>query len=105
VGGAAAWTAASRSATPIADVQRLWVASRIGRELRPDSPFLARLDASRARPRASACVDRGGVRQIIIPACLLERRVVHVPGLGHLAALLAHGIRAVAERLALRRTA
>jgi triacylglycerol esterase/lipase EstA (alpha/beta hydrolase family) len=80
-----------------------WVASRVGRELRPDSPFLARLDASRA--------GSGGVRftsivagsdNIVIPRVFSSNEtVVHVPGLGHLGLLFSPtAFRAVAEQLA-----
>jgi triacylglycerol lipase len=80
-----------------------WVASRVGRELRPDSPFLARLDASRAsaaRVRFASIV--AGSDNIIIPRVFSSSdAVVHVPGLGHLGLLFSPtAFRAVAERLA-----
>jgi hypothetical protein len=79
------------------------VASRVGRELRPDSPFLARLDASRAsaaRVRFASIV--AGSDNIIIPRVFSSSdAVVHVPGLGHLGLLFSPtAFRAVAERLA-----
>jgi triacylglycerol lipase len=80
-----------------------WVASRVGRELRPDSPFLARLDASRAgagRVRFASIV--AGSDNIVIPRVFSSNdTVVHVPGLGHLGLLFSPtAFRAVAEQLA-----
>ena len=80
-----------------------WVTSRVGRELRPDSPFLARLDASRAgaaRVRFASIV--AGSDNIVIPRVFSSNdTVVHVPGLGHLGLLFSPtAFRAVAEKLA-----
>src|SRR5256885_13891387 len=46
-----------------------WVTSRVGRELRPDSPFLARLDASRAgaAPRRFASILPGSGDHVLRP--------------------------------------
>src|SRR5712692_11590305 len=80
-----------------------WLASRVGRELRPDSPFLARLDASRARAaRVGFASIVAGSDNIIIPRVFSSTdAVVHVPGLGHLGLLFSPtAFRAVAERLA-----
>jgi len=80
-----------------------WVASRIGRELRPDSPLLARLDSSRpaaAGVRFASIV--AGSDNIVIPRVFSSTdSVVHVPGLGHLGLLFSPtAFRAVADRLA-----
>ena len=80
-----------------------WITSRVGRELRPDSPFLARLDASRAgaaRVRFASIV--AGSDNIIIPRVFSSNEaVVHVPGLGHLGLLFSPtAFRAVANQLA-----
>jgi triacylglycerol lipase len=80
-----------------------WVNSRVGRELRPDSPFLARLDAScagAARVRFTSIV--AGSDNIVIPRVFASgEAVVHVPGLGHLGLLFSPtAFRAVAEQLA-----
>jgi triacylglycerol lipase len=80
-----------------------WVASRVGRELRPDSTFLARLDASRARaaPVRFASIVAGS-DNIVIPRVFSSNdTVVHVPGLGHMGLLFSlTAYRAIAERLA-----
>src|SRR5438132_11710621 len=80
-----------------------WVASRIGRELRPDSPLLARLDSSRpaaAGVRFASIV--AGSDNIVIPRVFSSTdSVVHVPGLGHLGLLFSPtAFRAVANQLA-----
>ena len=80
-----------------------WLASRVGRELRPDSPFLARLDAGRAgaaRVRFASIV--AGSDNIVIPRVFSSTdAVVHVPGLGHLGLLFSPtAFRAVADQLA-----
>ncbi|MFL5309203.1 MAG: lipase family alpha/beta hydrolase, partial [Myxococcales bacterium] len=80
-----------------------WVTSRVGRELRPDSPFLARLDASRAgagQVRFASIV--AGSDNIVIPRVFAsDDAVVHVPGLGHLGLLFSPtAFRAVAGQLA-----
>jgi triacylglycerol lipase len=80
-----------------------WVASRVGRELRPDSTFLARLDASRGRaaPVRFASIVAGS-DNIVIPRVFSSNdTVVHVPGLGHMGLLFSlTAFRAIAERLA-----
>jgi triacylglycerol lipase len=79
-----------------------WLASRVGRELRPDSPFLARLDASRARAeRVRFASIVAGSDNIVIPRVFSSNdAVVHVPGLGHMGLLFSPtALRAVAERL------
>ena len=80
-----------------------WVASRVGRELRPDSPFLARLESHRpgaARVRFASIV--AGSDNIVIPRVFSSNDVVvHVPGLGHMGLLFSPtAFRIVAEQLA-----
>ena len=80
-----------------------WVTSRVGRELRPDSPFLARLEAFRARAaRVRFASIVAGSDNIIIPRVFSsEDAVVHVAGLGHLGLLFSPtAFRAVADALA-----
>ena len=80
-----------------------WVASRVGRELRPDSAFLARLDASRARAaRVRFASIVAGSDNIVIPRVFAsDEAVVHVPGLGHMGLLFSPtAFRAIAEHLA-----
>jgi triacylglycerol lipase len=80
-----------------------WVNSRVGRELRPDSALLARLDSSRgaaAGVRFASIV--AGSDNIVIPRVFSSTdAVVHVPGLGHMGLLFSPtAFRAVAARLA-----
>jgi pimeloyl-ACP methyl ester carboxylesterase len=80
-----------------------WVSSRIGRELRPDSPLLARLEATRAGAagvRLASIV--AGSDNIVIPRVFAGGEdVVHVDGVGHLGLLFSPtAFRAVADRLA-----
>ncbi|MSP58777.1 MAG: hypothetical protein EXR72_00265 [Myxococcales bacterium] len=79
-----------------------WVASRVGRELRPDSPLLARLQTSRpvaAAVRFTSIV--AGSDNIVIPRVFAaDEDVVHVPHLGHVGMLFSPTVfRAVTERL------
>jgi triacylglycerol lipase len=79
-----------------------WVTSRVGRELRPDSALLARLEASRGAAegvRFASIV--AGSDNIIIPRVFSSTdTVVHLPGLGHMGLLFSPtAFRAVAERL------
>jgi triacylglycerol lipase len=66
-----------------------WLASRIGRELRPDSPLLERLAASGAgtsRVRYTSIV--AGADNMVIPRVFAaDGEVVHVPDVGHLGML------------------
>jgi pimeloyl-ACP methyl ester carboxylesterase len=80
-----------------------WVTSRVGRELRPDSALLARLEATRgraARVRFASIV--AGSDNIVIPRVFASNEeVVHIPGLGHMGLLFSPtAFRAVAGRLA-----
>jgi pimeloyl-ACP methyl ester carboxylesterase len=79
-----------------------WVPSRIGREVRPDSPLLERLAASRDRAanvRFTSVV--AGSDNIVIPRVFSAHDdVVHVPDVGHLAILFSPKVfREVAQRL------
>lgn len=82
-----------------------WLASRVGRELRPDSPLFERLAATR---RAAAAVKFSsivaGSDNIVIPRIYsaTEDDVLHVPDLGHLGLLFSPTVfRAVHERLSI----
>jgi pimeloyl-ACP methyl ester carboxylesterase len=80
-----------------------WLSSRIGRELRPDSPIIERLHATRAAASAvkfSSIV--AGSDNIVIPRvfCAADDDVVRVPDLGHMGLLFSPSVfRAVHERL------
>lgn len=80
-----------------------WLLSRIGRELRPDSPLLERLHETRgaaARVRFSSIV--AGSDNMVIPRvfCAADEDVVRVPDLGHLGLLFSPKVfRAVHQRL------
>ena len=84
-----------------------WLLSRIGRELRPDSRLLERLEATRgaaAAVRFTSVV--AGSDNIIIPRVFsaLENDVVRVPDLGHLGLLFSPAVfRAVHQRLVVSR--
>jgi triacylglycerol lipase len=80
-----------------------WVASRVGRELRPDSALLARIESTReAAANVTFASIVAGSDNIIIPRVFASTdAVVHVPGLGHMGLLFSPtAFRAVAERLA-----
>jgi pimeloyl-ACP methyl ester carboxylesterase len=79
-----------------------WVPSRIGRELRPDSPLIERLERSRgeaSRVKFSSVV--AGSDNIVLPRVFAaDEDLVHVPDLGHLGMLFSPTVfRAVAARL------
>jgi len=79
-----------------------WLASRIGHELRPDSPLLERLAASRANAdgvRFTSII--AGSDNIVIPRVFAGGDdPVYVPDLGHLGMLFSPAVfRAVADRL------
>jgi hypothetical protein len=82
-----------------------WLLSRIGREVRPDSPLIRRLDASRAAAssvRFSSIV--AGSDNIVIPRVFsaAEGEVIHVPDVGHMGLLFSPAVfRAVHQRLLL----
>ena len=79
-----------------------WVASRVGRELRPDSALLAKLAATRdraARVRFSSIV--AGSDNIVLPRIFAaDEDIVHVPNLGHVGLLFSPTVfRAISRRL------
>ena len=94
-----------------------WVASRVGRELRPDSPLLERLRASRhaaERVRFTSIVagsdnivfprvfaHAGAVSEQLLAGALSESaELVHVPDVGHVGMLFSPRVlRAIADRL------
>jgi triacylglycerol esterase/lipase EstA (alpha/beta hydrolase family) len=80
-----------------------WLLSRVGRELRPDSKLLERLEATRsaaAAVRFSSIV--AGSDNMVIPRVFsaIDEDVVHLPDLGHLGLLFSPTVfRAVFDRL------
>jgi triacylglycerol lipase len=79
-----------------------WVAGRIGRELRPDSPIIQRLEATRAaadRVKFTSIV--AGSDNIVFPRVFASHEeLVHVPDIGHVGMLFSPRVlRAVADRL------
>lgn len=85
-----------------------WIASRVGRDLRPDSKLMARLESGRAaaaKVRYTSVV--GGSDNIVVPRVFSGARgdevgddVLHFPDLGHVGMLYSPRVyRAVAERL------
>ena len=79
-----------------------WVASRVGRELRPDSALLERLRASSSttdRTRFLSIIP--GSDNLVIPRVFARHEEeIHVPDLGHMGILFSpHVFRLVAERL------
>jgi triacylglycerol lipase len=79
-----------------------WLASRVGRELRPDSAVLERLEASSAgagNVRYTSIV--AGSDNMVIPRVFAAGEdTVHVPDVGHLGMLFSVGVfRAVLDRL------
>ena len=79
-----------------------WVASRIGRELRPDSALLARLVASRKGAEGVRFTSIAGeADNIVLPRVFAaDEECVRVRGLGHIGLLFSpSAFQAVAERL------
>ena len=79
-----------------------WITSRVGRQLRPDSALMQRLEATRdaaSRVRFTSVV--GGSDNIIVPRVFSGHDdVVHVPNLGHVGMLFSPTVfRTVADRL------
>ena len=79
-----------------------WITSRVGRELRPDSTLMQRIERTKlgaARVRFTSVV--GGSDNIIVPRVFSSHDdVVHVPNLGHVGMLFSPTVfRAVADRL------
>jgi triacylglycerol lipase len=79
-----------------------WLASRIGRELRPDSAVLERLAASSGRPSTVlyTSIVAGSDNMVIPRVFAAGDDTVHVPDVGHLGMLFSPGVfRAVLDRL------
>ena len=79
-----------------------WVTSRVGRELRPDSSLLARLEASRShadRVRFLSVV--AGSDNLVVPRVFAaHEEIVRIPELGHVGLLFSPRVlRTVADRL------
>jgi pimeloyl-ACP methyl ester carboxylesterase len=80
-----------------------WVASRVGRDLRPDSPLLARLEASRHRASSVRFLSVvAGSDNLVVPRVFsAHEEVVRIADLGHVGLLFSpHVLRLVADRLA-----
>jgi triacylglycerol lipase len=80
-----------------------WVASRVGRDLRPDSSLLARLDASRDRASSVRFLSVvAGSDNLVVPRVFaVHEGVVRVPEVGHVGLLFSPRVlRMVADRLA-----
>jgi pimeloyl-ACP methyl ester carboxylesterase len=79
-----------------------WVTSRVGRGLRPDSPLMQRLEASRANAKHVRFFSIvAGSDNVIIPRVFSSNdETLHVPDLGHLGLLFSVPVfRAVAAKL------
>jgi triacylglycerol lipase len=79
-----------------------WLASRVGRELRPDSALLERLAASgaKASPVRYTSIVAGADNMVIPRVFAADGDVVHIPDVGHLGMLFSPGVfRAVLDRL------
>jgi triacylglycerol lipase len=79
-----------------------WVVSRVGRDLRPDSPLLARLAASRDRASGVRFLSIvAGSDNLVVPRIFsAHEEVVRVPDVGHVGLLFDPGVlRLVAETL------
>jgi triacylglycerol lipase len=79
-----------------------WVASRVGRELRPDSTLMRRLaDSSPAAARVRFTSIVAGSDNIVFPRVFAaHQELVHVPDIGHAGMLFSPRVlRAVADRL------
>ena len=79
-----------------------WVASRVGRELRPDSPFLARLEASRRKAqRVHFTSVVAGSDNLVVPRVFSAHEdEVRIPDVGHVGLLFSpRALRVVADRL------
>jgi pimeloyl-ACP methyl ester carboxylesterase len=80
-----------------------WVASRVGRDLRPDSPLLSRLEATRDRafPVRFLSVVAGSDNLVVPRVFAAHEEVVRVPGMGHVGLLFSPGVfHLVADSLA-----
>lgn len=76
-----------------------WLASKVGKELRPDSEMLQRLEASREKASKVQFVSIvGGSDNIVVPRVFAaNEETMHVPDLGHQGILFSPAVyRAVA---------
>lgn len=67
-----------------------WLSSRIGHEMRPDSPIMRRLAASRAEAsRVKFTSIVGGTDNIVVPRVFAthDESQVHIPDIGHVGLL------------------
>jgi triacylglycerol lipase len=79
-----------------------WVVGRVGRELRPDSTILSRLEGSRAAAsRVQFTSIVAGSDNIVFPRIFASHEeLVHMPDIGHVGMLFSPRVlRAVADRL------
>jgi pimeloyl-ACP methyl ester carboxylesterase len=79
-----------------------WVASRVGRDLRPDSALVARLSAlrERARPVRFLSIVAGSDNLVVPRVFATHEEIVRVPDLGHCGLLFSPRVyRIVARRL------
>ncbi len=79
-----------------------WLNSRVGSELRPDSPLLSRLHGSRANASNVRFLSlTAGSDNLVVPRVFASHeRVIHVPDLGHVSMLFSPRIlRMVADAL------
>ncbi len=80
-----------------------WVASRVGRDLRPDSSLLARLEASRQRASAVRFLSVvAGSDNLVVPRVFAgHEEVVRIPEIGHVGLLFSPRVLGmIADRLA-----
>jgi pimeloyl-ACP methyl ester carboxylesterase len=79
-----------------------WVASRVGREMRPDSALMRRLEATRsAAARVQFTSIVAGSDNIVFPRIFAaHERLVHIPDIGHVGMLFSPRVlQTVAETL------
>lgn len=79
-----------------------WVPTRVGAELRPDSPLMQRLEASRAAaaPVKFTSIVAGSDNIVFPRVFAAHEELVHVPDIGHIGMLFSPRVlRAVADRL------
>ena len=79
-----------------------WVWSRVGHELRPDSPLLSRLQASRHKASGVRFVSLiAGADNLVVPRVFaVHEHEIHLADLGHLSMLFSpRALRVVAEHL------
>ena len=79
-----------------------WLASRVGRELRPDSPLLSRLEASRHKVEGVRFLSLvAGSDNLVIPRVFsAHEQEERIPDLGHMGILFSpRALRIVADRL------